>query len=685
MNYKSLSTRTLSKMSIRITVVVLLTTGLSYLHLTKALEDKKKDTLEKYIRERGARERIIFRDAEANHKVLASEFKRLYKLKLKDPDLKRKYNALVKSYPDGVIRNRNENFDGGQEAGIFMIDTGIPSTEYMAKILVATDLVNRFGLPLHHHFQDTYFTFPESSLVIFWPEEPRWVFNADARLNILKEDYYLVSTPALNPSRGSAWTGLFFDEVSKLWMVTCSTPIYIEDQFLGSVHHDVTVNELIERSLNDRLAGAINFIVHEDGRLIAHPHYFDEIKRKEGRYNIGSSNNETLSRQLTTITSVIREDVVSSEQNDSFLAIAKIMGPNWYIVTEFPKALVRASAWESAGVLLVAGLTSLILEVLILFFVMKKQVSEPLLELVNLTERVMHGDFHSTKLESREDELGQLANSFGDMVEVIRERDLQLERYTVDLELLVSERTMELDQQKALVANANKLSALGEMAAGIAHEINTPLATIKLLTSQVQHEMSSGIPDLDGLNDHLVNIDRTVDRLAKIVRGLKSFSRDGSEDPFEMTNLHQVIDDTISLCSERCRLHGIELRTHLTAAPLSVYCRSIQICQVLLNLINNAHDAVENLEEKWIEISTEEHDDCVELRVTDSGKGIPPEIAEKIFNPFFTTKGVGRGTGMGLSISHGIVKRHGGTLILDPFKATTCFLVRLPKPLTKAA
>ena len=271
------------------------------------------------------------------------------------------------------------------------------------------------------------------------------------------------------------------------------------------------------------------------------------------------------------------------------------------------------------------------------------------------------------------------------MIEAVNIRDKMLARHNEDLESMVEERTKELDQQKAINIQASKLSALGEMAGGMAHEVNTPLATIKLLTSQAHKEVTGDIPDLESLESWLVQIDKTVDRVAKIIKGLKSFSRNTSEDPLELTDLQSIIEDTTSLCYERCKLHGIDLRVLLPSEPIYVNSRPAQLCQVLLNLVNNAHDAIENEKEKWIEIQAKKTQNGIELSVSDSGPGIPNDLKEKIFNPFFTTKAVGKGTGMGLSISHGIIESHNGSLKISDSSKRTCFVISLPIPNKNAA
>jgi C4-dicarboxylate-specific signal transduction histidine kinase len=167
-------------------------------------------------------------------------------------------------------------------------------------------------------------------------------------------------------------------------------------------------------------------------------------------------------------------------------------------------------------------------------------------------------------------------------------------------------------------------------------------------------------------------------RIGKIVNGLRSFARDGSKDELIVENAQRVIQESIDLCVSRITNQGIEIIANLPKVEVPIRVRSVQISEVLLNLINNATDAIQNLPEKWIKISLEEKAGWVQIRVTDSGLGIPQELLGKIMEPFFTTKEVGKGTGLGLSVSKSIVEDHGGRLFYDVKSKHTSFVIEIP-------
>lgn len=229
------------------------------------------------------------------------------------------------------------------------------------------------------------------------------------------------------------------------------------------------------------------------------------------------------------------------------------------------------------------------------------------------------------------------------------------------------------EQDKRLHAVA-KMAALGEMAAGIAHEINNPLAIIQATAN----ELAEGNVSKEESQAGLVVIDKTAERIAKIVSGLRSFSRNEKGDDLRPAYLEDVLGDTLEFCRDRFVKSEIRLELPDPDRRTEIRCRRTEISQVLLNLLNNAVDAVQGTEIPAVGVSIAVNEGFAEIRVRDSGPGVPAALRSKILEPFFTTKGVGKGTGLGLSISLGIVQAHGGSLFLDENSFHTCFVVRLP-------
>jgi signal transduction histidine kinase len=236
-----------------------------------------------------------------------------------------------------------------------------------------------------------------------------------------------------------------------------------------------------------------------------------------------------------------------------------------------------------------------------------------------------------------------------------------------------------LEAQRESFLYTEKMASLGEMAGSIAHEINNPLAIIQGAAQKLQIRLRNEELNREDLKHTAGMILKTAERIARIIRSLRFVARDGSTDPFANTSIRNIVDETLALCEAKLKSEDVVLDAGSIPADLYCVCRAVQISQVLINLINNAVDAIRELPEKWIRIEATLQNGSVRIAVTDSGPGIPQELAEKIMKPFFTTKGVGKGTGLGLSISRGIAHAHGGDLAIDSASPHTRFVLVLPQ------
>ncbi|MBA2405659.1 MAG: PAS domain-containing sensor histidine kinase [Bdellovibrionales bacterium] len=238
--------------------------------------------------------------------------------------------------------------------------------------------------------------------------------------------------------------------------------------------------------------------------------------------------------------------------------------------------------------------------------------------------------------------------------------------------------TDEIENQARSYASS-KMAALGEMAGGIAHEINNPLSVILGRVEQLQRQLEKEFTNLSAqaMKTQIESIQEHSYRIVKIIDGLRRFCHGGTDEPFTIRNIRQVLHKIEDFCFSRMSTLGIRLEMDIPDT-LQAEVQEIPFSQVILNLLNNAIDAVETLDERWIKITAIVVNDEFELRVFDSGPGVPDEVAVRIMQPFFTTKPVNKGTGLGLSISQTIVKNHGGSLRLDRNVAQSCFLLTLP-------
>lgn len=231
-------------------------------------------------------------------------------------------------------------------------------------------------------------------------------------------------------------------------------------------------------------------------------------------------------------------------------------------------------------------------------------------------------------------------------------------------------------KQNITLSESARLSALGEMAGSIAHEINNPVTAINSLIMLITKKMIRKEISLEEIIGELSKLNNLALRISKIISGLRTLSRDSSKDPFIEFSIKDAIEDALSICNQKLSNNDVEIILELIEDDI-ILMRPTQISQVVLNLINNSFDAISKTSTRWIKISTTKTDKYT-LRISDSGKGITSELLNKIMEPFFTTKEFGKGTGLGLSISKSIIENHGGKFYYDKNSPNTCFVIELP-------
>jgi two-component system NtrC family sensor kinase len=276
---------------------------------------------------------------------------------------------------------------------------------------------------------------------------------------------------------------------------------------------------------------------------------------------------------------------------------------------------------------------------------------------------VGRGDFSRRIDIQSDDELGELAAVFNHTTE-------NLQRSTAQLEETVET----LRTTQAQLIHSEKLSAVGEFVAGVAHELNNPLTALIGFAELVQ----MGAVD-DETRSSLQRISNSAERCHKIVHSLLSFVRQHPPER-KLTNVNAIIDSVVEILIYELRTSNIQVVRELSPQLPRLLADPHQLQQVFLNIVNNARQAIEAYRPRGvITISTRAEGRRVRVRFQDDGPGISEENLQKIFNPFFTTKPVGKGTGLGLSLSYGIIQEHGGTITAEsaPGQGTT-FIIDLP-------
>ncbi|NJN55985.1 MAG: HAMP domain-containing protein [Leptolyngbyaceae cyanobacterium SL_5_9] len=705
---RSLMQITLIQMSLTLAGVVVVLTGLSYFQIMRSLEADAISDLTDYVTERGRRDDDLFQLAEDNHASLKSRFLQTLEQTNEDVSLP----AEMQEWSDGTIRNFPQNvspeeFDTYENATLYISSQTVNTSSLRQHMVAGNSFLAAYGAAWYNRFINTYLIFPENALVGYFPGVP-WGLEIASDLDMTKEEYFYISDRRHNPTRETAWSGLFFDPIAKQWMVTAATPIDdVQGRHIATVGHDIVLNELIKRTIDVHLQGTYNLIFRTDGRLIVDPQRMDLIQGNQGNYNVVNSGDAHLRRIFDAVQSLeAGQSVVTNFADDEYLAVTKLEGPDWYFVVVYPRSLLNSVALRSAGFVLFIGSIALILNILLLSWVLHYQVSHPLNQLLATTEKVSSGNFNVTLDLSRQDELGRLASAFTIMSRELSKSFAQLEAQNDALELRVQERTQELSQTlvelrstHTQLVQSEKMSSLGQLVSGIAHEINNPvnfiyanldpaqtyvkdlLALVNLYQAEYADPSRSiqlfiNDIDLEFIKEDLPKLLNSMtvgsERIRDIVKSLRNFSR-LDESGFKPVDISEGIESTLMIL--RHYLHPkngdskIEVVRQYDRIPL-VECCPGQLNQVFMNILTNAIDAIHEQQSQHpgymgqiqIRIGVV-NDGWIRVLITDNGIGITDEIRAKLFDPFFTTKPIGKGTGLGLSISHQIVtKTHHGRL-----------------------
>lgn len=304
-------------------------------------------------------------------------------------------------------------------------------------------------------------------------------------------------------------------------------------------------------------------------------------------------------------------------------------------------------------------------------------VNRPVNELLRHTARLTNGQLDCELTPTSSDELGELMHAFQLMTNNLREARNDLEEWGRTLEEKVEERSEELQRMQMQLVHTEKLASLGELVAGIAHEINNPLSGILIFSSLVAKDKRLD-PALKG---DIETISGEAQRCAGIVKGLLEFAKDYQPEMITC-DINQVLINSLRLVECQSVFQNVTIIRQLDSHLPEIMADQNQLKQVFINIFINAGQAMQELKQAELEIITTAEDTAgggVIIRISDSGGGVPEEQLCKLFDPFFTTKGTG-GTGLGLSVSYGIIQAHGGTITADSTLGVgTTFIIRLPR------
>ena len=565
-------------------------------------------------------------------------------------------------------------------------------------------------------------------------------YFSDIRLEGLPPDfkvteYFLFAdaVPNINPERKTRWTEVYDDPAGQGLMVSAIAPIYMpDDAFVGIFGIDFRLADLAQQIENMEIGEAsYSFMVNSSGRAIAFPPqaYRDLLGREQaaGEFGVELSG---VSGAFSAAVSAMRDGETGMVRvvdggMEKFLAFAAIPGTDWSLGTVVDSDAVLGAvatlktrlmsnmqslflSWYlplTLALLLVVGCSALLLTY---------RLTAPLLQLTRAAENIGARQWDTPLPPAGTDEVGMLSRTLGSMATQLRE-------LIGKLEMRVQERTSELnaaleglqrsteekDRMFEELRTAQRLESIGQLASGVAHEINTPAQyvgdNLEFLRDATQEQglfLEKCVTFLNALSEDAVDeralgeiktLKQDIDldflvaeipsaiessrdgiqQISSIVRSMKDFSHPGAKDK-QLVDVNRAIDATVTVAKNEWK-YVARIETDLDVELPQIKAHAIEIKQVLLNIIVNAAHAIEKRQNDGslealgtIRITTSSNGDRVTVRIRDNGCGIPQDVIDRVYDPFFTTKEVGKGTGQGLSIVHRIVaEQHGGEIRLD--------------------
>lgn len=551
-------------------------------------------------------------------------------------------------------------------------------------------------------------------------------------MNIPEFNFYYLADAAHDPAREVVWTDTYLDPVGQGWMASCIAPVYRGNFLEGVTGIDITIDRIIKNILAINLPwGGGAFLVDQNGVIIAMPEKVEEVllikellkqahtahvtadTPKPAEFNLLRNRDPEIAAQIEAIfkgNNLI--NYFNHEGKNYFLTQSRIDKTGWRLMILVDRAAVNEPVNKldklTRRVGLVAFIMMIVFYTIFFSYLMYKsrktaeKIALPLSRLAERTGRIKDnlGERHLLVEETEIEEINLLNNNFIVMAE-------ELGTIYDELESKVHERTVELQTAMDNLQNAQKqiieqekMASIGQLAAGVAHEINNPMAFIitnvnllkkyftrfdeyaKLLESDPAPGETARLEarknlEIDFIRDEIgPMLDETLNgtqRVKKIVNELRTFSRLTVDR--EMADINGGIESVIRILWNEIK-YKADVKTDFGQLP-PVLCNSGQINQVFMNIILNASQAI--VDKGIISIVTGAADEKVTIRIEDTGPGMSAEIMKRIFDPFFTTKEPGKGTGLGLSVTYEIIKKHHGTINVESTVGKgTVFTVTLP-------
>ncbi len=564
----------------------------------------------------------------------------------------------------------------------------------------------------------TYYTSSEEFIAIYpWVPSSEYHFNADT----LNQEFYQLGTPARNPGRRRFWTRTYIDQAGQGLMVTCGAPVYEHGKFRGTVALDLTLDFLSRFVKRYPYRNATLFLVDERNQLLAHP-WLVKSSDKEVK-SIQAAFPPATQVQIDKLFQV--EPLTTVHLGDTLFFYLPLKTAPWRLVCLAPRKPIIMSLISESILILIILLGGMTVMLVIANSTTRNEFIRPAEQLVgHIARACQEPDAPAPKVpEPWRPWVVAISRIFKENARLLGE----LRKQNEQLDGLVEERTQELrvrnsqleqalsrlkDMQNQIVMQ-EKMASLGGLTAGIAHEIKNPLnfvnnfaelsadlcAEMREIVEKLRAAGAADANTLADIEDVVASLEQNVRKIQEhgkradsIVRGMLLHSR-GKAGERRPTDINALVTEYVNLAYHGLRAQdttfNVKIEMDMDPEVGTVDVVPQDMSRAILNVVNNGCYAANEKKRETkdsdfmptIRVSTKSLNGSYEIRMRDNGMGIPPELREKIFTPFFTTKPTGKGTGLGLSITYDIIVReHGGDIRIESEPGQyTEFIFRIPK------
>jgi diguanylate cyclase (GGDEF)-like protein len=442
----------------------------SYFSTYNRETEKQLQELKSFVADRVRTDSEIFKLAKDNLDVFSEEFLKLYHSDYKVTE--EEFWSYYFVDDKGATRMKRQYFDGlyaSDGSYIYGMSSFIGNNQSVAdpdfqrRLVMAFKVLSRLGPAWVNRFANVHVAYPENAITLFYPADP-WGLNARADLPMNELGVIRSVNKKENPDRKDIWSALYYDETANKWMLTYMSPLDEGDKHLITAAHDIYLSDLVDRLIEKSEGGVYNFIIREDGYLVAHPSDPTDEQKWVGQLSLDKINIPLVKEAYELIRKEPEGDfssvkIISKNSRDYYLAVGKFQGPDWLLVRVLPKVKIREAAHEAARESFGVGIVILLAILFIVYKVMKYQADKPLKQLTHAAEAIGRGEYKEVAEQviklplDLKNEIGLLSIRFVEMATNIRDAQSNLER-------IVDERTKALEHANAELMEMSILDGL---------------------------------------------------------------------------------------------------------------------------------------------------------------------------------------------------------------------------------